>query len=1594
MSCCEGTRSLHKRYKISLATGGKAGRSEPTTTTAAAATLSPSPPANDSSRVCGMAIADLTTRHSDSSSGGNRRADGARDTDLSISTTKSDPRFSRNDSSSSSSSIISPARTRRRTTGSDTARRKCVVVGSPRTGWGHQRRQVGRLLVVFVSSILLVLLSAPDRAGAVLLDTNGGVGGAGEGKAPVQAFGDELGGVNLERSIAAVFSRVAYGSTTTTKRSIPDNVYVPSLTTVSTPLLTTFRYDNKNKDALGGSSPGGGAGLGEKDSHYNQQQISANHRNYELDLERDHVLPTSAPNAEILKSNSNPTYPNPNRHHNHDRHRHSNSTPYPHGHNAKKGFPTNSMFAGDIPAYSPPSRTFFTPPLPRNYTNPFADKPTLRGTNSDSTIINTGTYANRRPLPPPSLMPGHERIPMRPPDLVPGAPGAGNLGGGLAPLPNPAGNGPSSKVGPDNGGMLPAGSSGLPNSQSMDAQRKKALNTPSEKSNKLDAAKGGYDGNSKLFLLDENANSSAILPNGMHFPSISRILSGSNGRPQMIPDVLLRSVTSAPRPNQPAYDLGGGGGGLGGGTTSLSNAKNPGSRPGGLDGDRDRDGGDGGASEGPEGGDGRRHFEDDEGENDEDEEDEEDDPFEEGAARQQPSGGSTSHIATSTVSSMHVQSSSSSPITQRMPNLNLKSVMIKNGTGEEGAGGGNAGGAYGNDRNFQGEIADISTWTIAWNVHVYLSAILFTILAVYSIFKIIFYDKLTHLFSQAYFISIHLILIIICLLRIFYLCYDAYNMHFSFNLFVSELLLNLPLTFLTTTFAILILFLLLRSINHKTNRYSSILRPLTIMIGSGVHVTLCITLHLVESYETKQFYHKQHQLQLANKQLLGAGTGMGGRGGGVHAPPTNIQIPPRVLSLICQIIYIFICLSLGILYLYMYRLLKRILHKSQNYIHGYNNLSYAIHITIATALLFILLAALQIYGAISISSQTRVKLSPSSGLPGDVPGGRPGGGGGAGGGGTLWASHIEIDWFQWGYQFSIRFIEIVIVALLSWVTGLKTGTSKVIQREKDMEQPNASGFALFPCTSSSSQENFETDYPAVCNTNRNLHTYTMRTGKPIYDDNFALNSLNLEPNNQQDLQLGPPGGVPVGANEFQRSLETNSMRSSSHNYSNNYNGSSSNNEHGIVGGGPDSADDFLNETEPMPDHYENPNFELKHHHQQQHHHQHSGGGGSVGASSNQYHDIMDNCYSEPIGAPQYDTKSLRGGQPAPPSGHPMAPPPHHRNYDFQNFERPNFDPQHLPPAVPQPHSALSAAQSMARGEFRASKNLKTLKSGQLQNDLGGGGGANTMGHHHYNHHQQQQQGGGPMVPGPGDSFDRRIGVRKSGTLNNIGAMHFNPHGSGRNNNSNSSASSSSSNNRAVQQQQRRAGPMSGAQTLSSAAAHHHPQQQQHQGGFVAHPGSFNDRLLNGGGIGADSLERIAAHDGNFDDGGSGSGTGYYHSKKRSRDSSSSGYAGGGPVVVPYATSNDHHHQHHAAHHHDSSSSPTASLGGSGNGTPTSGPPNGGGILPGKIEPRAAQDNGSMLVAEQGFVRFRALEEPALGSRTNLRDKGGKMFINS
>ncbi|XP_005185928.1 uncharacterized protein LOC101901368 [Musca domestica] len=938
------------------------------------------------------------------------------------------------------------------------------------------------------------------------VDQNDGLGGGGIGDhfpssskslsissaAGSGAYLDKLD--NLERSLAAVLIKVAYGTTSTTKRSIPDNSYASSLTTIATPLLTTQRYHEKSR----------------------QPQLNVHHRNYELDLERDHALPTTAPNADILKSNSNPTYPNPNRHHNNDRDRHRhliNSTPLPslpevlkksNGHT-----PTIPMFSGaDIPSYSPPARSFFTPPLPPEYQHPFADKPTLRGTNNEGGIVpNTGSYINRRPIPPPSLMPGHERIPFRPPDLAGGAGGTtsanSNPNTNMSPAQSPAAGGSSLSS-----SLNPHSSSGV----HMDSDHKKASNNATKSINvespppdvksengNSDAVQGSSSGSMFLDSSDSFRNNYNSKVRKEVLPSIQRILSGSNGRKGDIPEVLLKQVTTRPNYHQPPsspvvintyLNQNGDTSVVDASIDSKQNINK-------IKNMKDVEGVDVGVGV-------------------------------DGGADLPQQTEITTKSVTGAVFGAAVNGSTSTPSAAAIGGMKTNTVIVPTSRTvfASGAGGNSNNSPSSTNRGDDASstssstlaaASGLATSSLAWNIHVYLSVILFTILAVYSLYKMVTYNKLTHLFSQSYFLCIHIILITICSIRTFYLCYDAYNIHSSFHIFVSEILLNLPATFLTISFAVLILFLSLKSLNHK-NRYSALIRPLTVVVGCGVHVMLCITLHYVESYTLQNHQqqqkllmkrHQQQQLQsyvhhnfaqqqqysylesMAFNSPLSAASPAGQTAAGyqhlaagVSPLPPN---PPRVLSLICQIIYIFVCFSLGLLYLYLYRILKRVLrNKSQNYIHGYQNLSYAIHITIATALLFVLLAALQIFGAISISS-TRPMIAQAT---------------------------AEIDWFQWGYQFSLRLIEIAIITLISWVTGLKTNTgsntvninltnneARIVGGHIDTNtmyntnasmnprrlkqnvhysqysHPNVTNFFL-PYTSSSSQEQFDMDYPA------------------------------------------------------------------------------------------------------------------------------------------------------------------------------------------------------------------------------------------------------------------------------------------------------------------------------------------------------------------------------------------------------------------------------------------------------------------------------------------------------------------------------------
>lgn len=432
-----------------------------------------------------------------------------------------------------------------------------------------------------------------------------------------------------------------------------------------------------------------------------------------------------------------------------------------------------------------------------------------------------------------------------------------------------------------------------------------------------------------------------------------------------------------------------------------------------------------------------------------------------------------------------------------------------------------------------------------------------------------------------------------------------------------------------------------------------------------------------------------------------------------------------------------------------------------------------------------------------------------------------------------------------------------------------------------METHNVSGFALFPCTSSSSQEHFETDYPAICNANTNLHTYTMRTGKPIYDDNFALNSLGMDnPVPQQAVGREAVSDFQVpNSNEFTRTYETSSARSSTHT-----------SERQTTDG------EFLNDSGAMPDHYENPDFELRPSTRGVHHQL-----------------VMDNCYAEPVGNDQSGAIEHYDGRDNA-----------QQNFDFQNFEKPTFE---RPTAIAPINSGT---------EFRASKNLKAMKNNNANN-------LNHLDRQHYEN-PDRRSGGRTLnnlnYNGAGhgsNSFDRR-GIRKSGTLNNIGAVH------GRGGNSANGGTSSSSNS---------SGRASGVQTLSSRGQDHHhlqrnisgrssQQQQQHQQqrkdrhrssierSSTSHLASGYSMMAGvedayGGGRQLDSASNASS------DGGSCSG----------------GSAAG--MRACYQPERAHFKQMHRQHELNGGSSDAQNSGDS-------------------------ATSGSMLVAEHGFVRFRALDD--------------------
>ncbi|KAF5303320.1 hypothetical protein FQA39_LY10059 [Lamprigera yunnana] len=693
--------------------------------------------------------------------------------------------------------------------------------------------------------------------------------------------------INLEQSIAAVFNKVAYGSTT--KRSIPDNSY--PITTLATPLLTTYRYSDGSDEWLRVDVKGSDGNV-----EYEDEDNRSNVETYGSDLEKDHGLPTSAPAADILKNNNNRNYNNPNRYNN-DRLRpeydpgrfpeqvtenlHKTTTNYNILRNVR---PTKSIYSKDIPSYVPPSKVLFTPPLPDKFIHPFADKPTLRGTNSD-------TFANKRPFPPPSLTPNKDQIPYR----------------------------------PDLSSNRPINIDKTSEQNDSRNERKKTLNTPSQNANV-----------GEFYGLNRNINESNFEYEKGYIPSITRILSGSNGRHDEIPDILLKTVTDSSlihrveqksnKPRAPVTEN------VRGSTKMQDEDKTKSINL-------------------------------------------EENVSQESKPLDKPEG----------VTSRKEIVQKDETTTQNSDVLNLPNIKTK-------------------DANVTKADSD-KIWLICWNVHVYLVVFLYILLAIFSIFKLIRYENDPHMFSKSYFLTVHLMLTVISVLRIFYLTYDPYNVSKSFNIFLYEFLHNFPSSLLATTFAILILFLLKRTLNHLKVKT----RPVFLVVFAVMHIVMCLCLSIVET--------------------LG------------HFD--------RASLIVCKPVFVLLTWALGFSYLYLYKIIKNVLAKKTQNLSEMctQNISYASHITIAVALLFVLLGFVQLYALFYIKVDR-------------------------------FGTQIKHHWILWGFELSVRVLEIAIVTLLAIVVSLKMS-----QREKQTV-----GFPLFPCTTSdSSTDNI---FPNNCTTNPNALNYS------------------------------------------------------------------------------------------------------------------------------------------------------------------------------------------------------------------------------------------------------------------------------------------------------------------------------------------------------------------------------------------------------------------------------------------------------------------------------------------------------------------------
>ncbi|XP_008488173.1 uncharacterized protein LOC103524904 isoform X3 [Diaphorina citri] len=618
--------------------------------------------------------------------------------------------------------------------------------------------------------------------------------------------------------------------------------------------------------------------------------------------------------------------------------------------------------------FPPPSRSSITPPLPPEFLNPFADKPSLRGSHSDSNNI-----PMRKPIPPMLKLPEKELIPIKPPDLA------------------------------------------LPDT------RRKTLNTPSSK--KLPELE--YTATSSTTTPTRSNETFDFVPIGSNFlpyPSVSRILSGGGGRRH---DPLQEFLENKLKQDNAARH------------SKLDNLKNL--LPPNVAKDHEQ----------------RIQLIKD------------------------LASSSTTAVLTTITSTTTTTTTTEQPATE-IPFIPFKESVEDNLSKDD------------RDSSEEDDLQNQHSESqpsvkekeiisdnhleispqpraryvlgIAWDIHVYIIATLFAILAVVSVFNIVRITSYKRLVNFGYFLTLHSLLLVIGGIRSAYLFYDAYNINNSLPESVSKLALNIVFPLLTASFSLLFLYLLkITDVRTKFYRLQSAVLLLILVIA---HVVFVVSVDLCTPSDP------------APVNISSVST----------VTSSSFTSYSSLLPLISQCLFVLLCVVLGVTYIYLYKTLSHASLRKQATMFGTSftdphrsSLYHAVRVALAVAMLSLLMAVLQLYGMFGVYE--------------------------------LLSKDQPHPWLWWGFQFSVRVIEVSICFLLCWA-GVRPLRC---EDEKETQSHNsASGFALFACAGTNTPRSSEGGpgddfYPTICSTNQAVHTYnTLRSNKHIYEDTYALGRLTMD----------------------------------------------------------------------------------------------------------------------------------------------------------------------------------------------------------------------------------------------------------------------------------------------------------------------------------------------------------------------------------------------------------------------------------------------------------------------------------------------------